>query len=72
MSSTNKGKDLAEDAPLIVEEKIVKVGGETTIKKYSKGRFLGKVGDVKNKYRVALPVVTNFKIWRPRGFAQPK
>jgi len=33
-----------------VEEKIVKVGGETTVKKYSKGRFLGKGGFAKFFY----------------------
>ena len=43
MSNAKKGKDLIEDTQLIVEEKIVKVGGETTVRKYSKGRFLGKV-----------------------------
>lgn len=31
------------DSQLIVEEKIVKVNGETTVRKYAKGRFLGKV-----------------------------
>ena len=45
--SNGKPKDLAEDTQLIVEEKIVKVGGETTVRKYSKGRFLGKGGFAK-------------------------
>jgi len=43
MTSSGKSKDAAEDTQLIVEEKVVKVGGETTIRKYTKGRFLGKV-----------------------------
>ncbi len=38
-----EGKDFVGDSQLIVEEKIVKVNGETTIRKYAKGRFLGKV-----------------------------
>ena len=42
-SSRKGANDLATDAQLIVEEKIVKVNGETTIRKYAKGRFLGKV-----------------------------
>lgn len=42
--ASKKGEnELAADAQLIVEEKIVKVNGETTIRKYAKGRFLGKV-----------------------------
>lgn len=42
--STKKGgNDLLSDQQLIVEEKIVKVNGEATIRKYAKGRFLGKV-----------------------------
>jgi len=45
--SNAKSKDTPEDQQLIVEEKIVKVGGETTVKKYSKGRFLGKGGFAK-------------------------
>ena len=34
---------VTSDIQLIVEEKIVKPDGEVIIKKYSKGRFLGKV-----------------------------
>ncbi len=37
------GPELGADQQLIVEEKIVKANGECVIKKYSKGRFLGKV-----------------------------
>eukprot|EP00829_Urostomides_striatus_P002005 TRINITY_DN1216_c0_g2_i1.p1 TRINITY_DN1216_c0_g2~~TRINITY_DN1216_c0_g2_i1.p1 ORF type:complete len:428 (+),score=86.82 TRINITY_DN1216_c0_g2_i1:64-1347(+) len=43
-SSRKDGNDLAGDTQLMVEEKIVKVNGETTIRKYAKGRFLGKGG----------------------------
>ena len=40
--------DLDEDGQLIVEEKIVKINGEMTIRKYVKSRFLGKVPCHKN------------------------
>eukprot|EP00831_Metopus_contortus_P077954 TRINITY_DN7442_c0_g2_i3.p1 TRINITY_DN7442_c0_g2~~TRINITY_DN7442_c0_g2_i3.p1 ORF type:complete len:396 (-),score=49.89 TRINITY_DN7442_c0_g2_i3:696-1883(-) len=43
-SSKKGGADFLGDQQLIVEEKIVKVNGETTIRKYAKGRFLGKGG----------------------------
>jgi len=42
-SARKPGTELASDPQLIVEEKIVKVNGETTVRKYAKGRFLGKV-----------------------------
>ena len=42
-SAKKSGNELAADSQLIVEEKIVKVNGETTVRKYTKGRFLGKV-----------------------------
>ncbi len=42
-SSRKSGGELTGDPQLIVEEKIVKVNGETTVRKYAKGRFLGKV-----------------------------
>jgi hypothetical protein len=42
-SAKKPTNELASDPQLIVEEKIVKVSGETTVRKYSKGRFLGKV-----------------------------
>ena len=44
-----EGKDFVGDSQLIVEEKIVKVNGETTVRKYAKGRFLGKVSEFKDK-----------------------
>lgn len=40
--SSKKDKD-QNDGQLIIEEKIVKVNGEVTIRKYAKNRFLGKV-----------------------------
>ena len=43
--SKKSANELSSDQQLIVEEKIVKVGGETTVRKYSKGRFLGKVNE---------------------------
>ncbi len=36
------------DGQLTVEEKIVKVNGEMTTRKYAKGRFLGKVSSSRN------------------------
>ena len=42
-SARKAGNELASDPQLMVEEKIVKVSGETTVRKYAKGRFLGKV-----------------------------
>ena len=42
-SSRKAGNELTAEPQLIVEEKIVKVNGETTVRKYAKGRFLGKV-----------------------------
>ena len=47
MTSSQENKKsidgLMADAQLIVEEKLLKVNGETAIRKYSKIRFLGKV-----------------------------
>ena len=37
------GGDVNPDFQSIVEEKILKINGETIIHKYIKGRFLGKV-----------------------------
>ena len=42
-SSRKSGNDFTVDPQLIVEERIVKVNGEITVRKYAKGRFLGKV-----------------------------
>ena len=42
-NSNKTGNDFTVDPQLIVEEKLIKVNGEATIKKYAKGRFLGKV-----------------------------
>ena len=42
-SSRKGGNDFTVDPQLIVEERIVKVNGEITVRKYAKGRFLGKV-----------------------------
>ena len=41
--SSRKANEPAPEGQLVVEEKIVKVNGEMTIRKYAKGRFLGKV-----------------------------
>jgi hypothetical protein len=62
MSSTKppgkqEGKDAGGDSQLIVEEKIVKVNGETTVRKYAKGRFLGKVTAVVDVLGWVCPVL---------------
>ena len=53
---TEKEKDKPADNQSIVEEKITKVSGEVQIRKYIKGRLLGKGGfakcyefDIRNK-----------------------
>ena len=46
--SANPGTDpAASTIPAIVEERIVKSGGETMIRRYIKGKFLGKGGFAK-------------------------
>lgn len=42
-ATTKKANDLDNEGQYIIEERIVKVNGEMTIRKYAKGRFLGKV-----------------------------
>ncbi len=49
MSDTKKKDFVDEGQQLIVEEKITKAGGETAIRKYIKGRFLGKVHSGDNR-----------------------
>ena len=47
-SSSHGGKDMgADNAQIIVEEKVVKFNGDICIKKYLRGRFLGKGGFAK-------------------------
>jgi len=41
--SAKKENDFTNDTQLIVEERIVKVNGEISIRKYAKGKFIGKV-----------------------------
>lgn len=43
LSSKKNDKDLASEQQLIIEERVVKSDGDVSIKKYAKGRFLGKV-----------------------------
>jgi polo-like kinase 1 len=47
MSQRMSSRKVEADANTIVEEKIVKFNGETVVKKYLKGRFLGKGGFAK-------------------------
>lgn len=42
-ATPRKDKDLDNEGQFIIEEKIVKVNGEMTYRKFVKGRFLGKV-----------------------------
>lgn len=44
MSNNTKKPKEQDDALYIVEERIIKVNGEMTIRKYAKNCFLGKVG----------------------------
>jgi len=37
-------KQAGENVPTVVEEKITKHNGEVTVRKYLKGKFLGKGG----------------------------
>jgi polo-like kinase 1 len=46
-SSRPKGNELDNMAQVIVEEKVVKFNGDICIKKYLKGKFLGKGGFAK-------------------------
>lgn len=43
----NTQPDLLNEGQIIVEERIVKANGETSVRKYIKGRFLGKGGFAK-------------------------
>jgi polo-like kinase 1 len=43
-ATTSKPKDAKEEEYVIVEEKVVKYNGEIAVKKYQRGRFLGKGG----------------------------
>jgi hypothetical protein len=48
VASANPGTDpAASTVPPIVEERIVKSSGETQVKRYIKGKFLGKGGFAK-------------------------
>ena len=46
-NSDNKGSEINTESLTIVEEKIVKVTGDVQIRKYVKGRLLGKGGFAK-------------------------
>lgn len=72
-SARRAGNELGADQQLIVEEKVTKVNGEIAIKKYAKGRFLGKVLIFKfNIVRVGLLDAMNFKIWKQRKYVRLK
>jgi hypothetical protein len=66
MSSSKPSDALISENHQIVEEKIVKTNGEHIVKKYAKGRFLGKVSTLLLNRRVGLLVAMNFKTSTPR------
>lgn len=39
--------NLLDEGQIIVEEKVARAGGESAVRKYNKGRFLGKGGFAK-------------------------
>lgn len=43
-NTSAKPKDPKDEEYVIVEEKVVKYNGEIAVKKYQRGRFLGKGG----------------------------
>ncbi len=46
-SSSSRGWEPIDQTAIIVEEKVVKYNGDVYVKKYSRGRFLGKGGFAK-------------------------
>lgn len=40
----SRGRNESEGGPTLIEEKIVKVNGDVAVRRYTKGRFLGKGG----------------------------
>ena len=44
MASRSQRRTSQDTAPPVFEEKITKGNGETTVRRYSKGKFLGKGG----------------------------
>ena len=71
-STKKPATELASDQQLIVEEKIVKVGGETTVRKYVKGRYLGKVKPTRTTLREDLHDATSSRTWRQSEYPPPK
>jgi len=69
--TSNMKKELMAELQIIVDEKITKVNGETTIRKYSKGRFLGKVLQLKQS-REDLHVATNSLTLKLKKLSPPK
>ena len=43
-NTNSKTKDPKDEENVIVEEKVVKYNGEIAVKRYQRGRFLGKGG----------------------------
>jgi len=70
----NNNSNLLEDGQ-IVEERVSRTGGEATLRKYTKGRFLGKGGFAKcyeftsmeTKKTCAAKVITKATLTKPRA-----
>jgi len=45
--TSSRGKEQADQPQIIVEEKVVKYNGDIYVKRYNRGRFLGKGGFAK-------------------------
>ena len=45
--TSSRGKEQADAPQIVVEEKVVKYNGDIYVKKYQRGRFLGKGGFAK-------------------------
>merc|ERR1711964_810710 len=74
-SHTKKPTDFNLDNTQIIEEKIVKVNGDVVIKKYAKGRYLGKGGFAKvyeitcmdNRKVFAAKIIAKASLVKPRA-----
>ena len=63
--SKKPDNDFTNDAQLYVEERIVKVNGEITVRKYAKGKFIGKVIALS---REDSPNALNLLTWKPKKY----
>lgn len=67
--------DCSTDQMVMIEEKITKVNGEVAIKKYARGKFLGKGGfakcyeitNLENKKVLAAKIITKSSLTKNRA-----